>query len=372
MAQAQRLVSGAAADMANAPARAGIAEKFDRAMGDAARSAKRFQTAIGATQAAIAAARLDLEGFVNNLPGAFGLVAGSMFALGRAIREAITGEIAAAKKEMEDLQLAATQSGLKAEARDVDRLTEIVKAQSDEQRIELERRREIALARQQLLKLEEEGATQEAIALVKAKERLANEKARAALADVQAAKRKSADEAHAKQMKEYDQRRAAQDEAANEISDIGVRIRMAGTADPMKKAALQYELDLREIRRKEIEDRENIGEMDAAALRRKREELLYAEGLAKADEIRAKQAEEALKADKERLGKLKSELGEIEKPGGFTQSISSSIGGSFRVANLSAAGEQVRYAERTASLAEQIKTLVQKIEGKIATEPGFA
>jgi hypothetical protein len=386
MAQAEQTVAQSAAAMTQAVERMSLGQRFDAFMKQGVAGAKRLGMALGGLGAAGAAASGDIQGAFNQLPGVFGMVGGSAFALGKMLGEAIFGsaeeELEKFKKEMAELDRA---SGFRTQARDAERLVAIEQETNALARIELQRRNEIAKVRQSILTAETEGAIAEAAAAVAAQESLINAKAENAVKE-EMARRAEEESKRAEELHAYEQKRAeeakkiaeakkeAQQAASQEQEDIIAQIAVLKEQDELRQNELELEMKLRDIRRDRAELTEKLGAEGARNLLLAREELAIVEAEQRAKEITAKREEDARKAEadamKEQLRERQEMLKELDKPMSLTQSIQTSIGGSFTVANTSAQAAMKTIAERQSTLQQQIKELVERISQQVSGMQG--
>jgi hypothetical protein len=386
MAQAEQTVASAAANMTQSVERMSLGQRFDAYMKQGAAGAKRLGLALGGLGAASAAAVGDIEGAFRMLPGVFGMVGSSAMALGKIIGEQIFGsaaeELEKFKKEMAELDRA---TGFRTQARDAERLVAIEQETNTLARIELQRRNEIAKVRQSILTMETEGANAEAVAAVAAQERLINVKAENAVkaemarrSEEEAKKDEERSEYRRKQAEDAarlaEEKRKAQQVASQEIEDIQSLIVIAKEQDQLRENELQLEMKLRDIRRDRKELTEQIGAEAARNLMLAREELAIVNAEQRAKEITAKREQEAQKAEadalKEELRQRQDMLKALDKPMSLTQSIQTSIGGSFTVANSSVQSAMKSIAERQSTLQQQIKELVERISQQVSGMQG--
>ncbi len=402
MKQAEQLVAQSTQSMGQAVQRVGLAQKFDDWMAAGTRGAKRLNLALGASATAAAVAAGDIEGAMNSLPGVFGLVAGSAFKLGGAIHEAFTG----AKAEAEALAKAVSEierrSGFKAAARDAERLIAIEQERNELSKIELSKRRELAHVRQQLLTMETEGATAEAVAAVAAQERLIIVRAEEATkreiarlekeqADIAAKNREEAEKIAEANRKAAEEKRAAIQRAATEAADNMATLAIVREEDEFTRRQLELQQELLEINRERKSLVQQMGDVAADDLIRSRELVAQAKAKIDLDQIATERMkehgallDEQRKKERDRIAasqdSLKSELdmrkrmlGETQGVSSFTQSVQTSIGGTFNVANLGAQSAMRSIAEKQAALQTRIAELVAQIarnttaaEGSIA------
>jgi hypothetical protein len=386
MAQAEQTVASAAANMTQSVERMSLGQRFDTYMKQGAAGAKRLGIALGGLGAAGAAAAGDIEGAFRMLPGVFGMVGSSAMALGKMIGEQIFGsaaeELEKFKKEMAELDRA---TGFRTQARDAERLVAIEQETNTLARIELQRRNEIAKVRQSILTMETEGANAEAVAAVAAQERLINVKAENAVkaemarrSEEEAKKDEERSEYRRKQAEDAarlaEEKRKAQQVASQEIEDIQSLIVIAKEQDQLRENELQLEMKLRDIRRDRKELTEQIGAEAARNLMLAREELAIVNAEQRAKEITAKREQEAQKAEadalKEELRQRQDMLKALDRPMSLTQSIQTSIGGSFTVANSSVQSAMKSIAERQSTLQQQIKELVERISQQVSGMQG--
>ena len=386
MAQAEQTVASAAANMTQSVERMSLGQRFDTYMKQGAAGAKRLGIALGSLGAAGAAAAGDIEGAFRMLPGVFGMVGSSAMALGKMIGEQIFGsaaeELEKFKKEMAELDRA---TGFRTQARDAERLVAIEQETNTLARIELQRRNEIAKVRQSILTMETEGANAEAVAAVAAQERLINVKAENAVkaemarrSEEEAKKDEERSEYRRKQAEDAarlaEEKRKAQQVASQEIEDIQSLIVIAKEQDQLRENELQLEMKLRDIRRDRKELTEQIGAEAARNLMLAREELAIVNAEQRAKEITAKREQEAQKAEadalKEELRQRQDMLKALDRPMSLTQSIQTSIGGSFTVANSSVQSAMKSIAERQSTLQQQIKELVERISQQVSGMQG--
>ncbi len=399
MQQAEQTVASSTAAMASTVEKAGLGAKFDRWMTEGGRGAKRLGLGIGGAAAATAAATGDIEGALNALPGVFGAVAGAAYGLGGAIYEAFSGakaEAEALKKEVEELE---RRNAFKAMARDADRLLRIEQERDELSRIELSKQRELALVRQSINQLETEGATQEAVAMVAAQERLIIAKAENAV-KAEMAKRESEQAKRAAEIAEFERKRAEEAEKAaaakrealakanTEMEDNAALVGIAREQDEFVRRQLELEQELREIARERKAIAKEIGDVAADDLIRSRQLVAETKARNDLDEIAQKrmdeynkEREDARKKEQEAIVEnLKTELegrkkvlGEVRDVSSFTQSVSTSIGGSFSVANLGASAAMRTIAEKQQALQARIAELVAEIARKVGgVEGGIA
>lgn len=173
MQQATQIVNSTSAQMANAVER-NIGQRFDAAMSNAGRSAKRLNMAMDSTRAVTLAATGDIEGAMMALPGVFGAVAGSAFTLGGVLHEAFTGAKAAAAELEAQVKKIESSSSVKAQTREYERLLAIEKELDPIRKLELERQNAIAKSRREMLETTKEINGEEAAAMQAARERLIN------------------------------------------------------------------------------------------------------------------------------------------------------------------------------------------------------
>lgn len=173
MQQAAQVVNSTSAQMASAVER-NIGQRFDAAMSNAGRAAKRLNMAMDSTRAVALAAGGDIEGAMMALPGVFGAVAGSAFTLGGVLHEAFTGAKAAAAELEAQVKKIESSSTVKAQTREYERLLAIEKELDPIRKLELERQNAIAKARREMLETTKEIKGDEAAAMQAARERLIN------------------------------------------------------------------------------------------------------------------------------------------------------------------------------------------------------
>jgi dTMP kinase len=233
--------------------------------------------------------------------------------------------------------------------------------------------------------METEGANAEAVAAVAAQERLINVKAENAVkaemarrSEEEAKKDEERSEYRRKQAEDAarlaEEKRKAQQVASQEIEDIQSLIVIAKEQDQLRENELQLEMKLRDIRRDRKELTEQIGAEAARNLMLAREELAIVNAEQRAKEITAKREQEAQKAEadalKEELRQRQDMLKALDKPMSLTQSIQTSIGGSFTVANSSVQSAMKSIAERQSTLQQQIKELVERISQQVSGMQG--
>lgn len=367
MQQAGQLVGTTAAQMSDAVQKMSLAEKFDRAMSDAGRAAKRLNTAIDGVRAATLLATGDIEGALKSLPGPFGMVAGAAFDLGGALHEAFTGAKAALAAAAEEMQKLEARSGFNAQARDAERLLEIERETDPIRKLELERQNAIAVARRQARQAASEGAGHDAAAAAAAQERLINaqfdnkiREANTRLAKDQAdIEKKTADDAKKKAddaKAEADMMAKATERGRRLIEDATAEKDIALAADDATRRRLELEKDLRDIERERIENAKEMGEELANQV---------------AD------AQKGMRISKEEVD-LRNELADVEREIAseqesargrmqMTQTVESSFGGSLVVANQSAQRGIEVATEKQVKLQERIAQLV----GQIAAAQGM-
>lgn len=359
--QTAEIVKTSTQQMTQAVERMSLGQRFDAAMSQAARSAKRLNFAMDATRSAALAASGDIEGAMNALPGVFGAVASSAFSLGGALHEAFTGAKAALAEAAAEAEKLERRSGFKALQRDAERLLEIETEADPIRKLELERQNAIAVARRQARQAASDGAGHEAAAAAAAEERVINaqydnkiREATSRIAREQAdAERRLADEAMRKAEqaeKEASARAAASDRGRRLLEDANAEKQIALAMDDATRRRLELEKDLRDIERERIENAKEMGEALAmqvaeaqAGMRIAREEIELRNELADVERDIAAEQESA-------RGRMQ-----------MTQTVETSFGGGLVVANQSAqrgiavaTEKQVRLQERIADLVAQI------------------
>jgi hypothetical protein len=366
MQQAESMVNGAARSMAEAPARAGIWQRFDAVFAKINQSSKRAMNAVTVATVGASAAAGDFQGVLNALPGGMGAVAGSAFQLGGALHEMFTGakaEAAALVKEVETLNL---RSGLKADTRAVERQVGIEKELDPLRKIELQRQHELAEVRAEVLKMQGEGATQEQVSLAAAKERLVNARAENAIREHNqqlAEKQKDADEKAAKEAQaKAEQYQKAFDAAHREYDIARASLDILNEQDEVRAIELKRDMDLNLLWRERKELAASIGDIAADQLLTAKEALVTAEAQKAIDAERQKQAEESMKQE---LAATKELLASTKLPTALTGSVQASVGGAFTFANSAAANKYQDAMVRQADLTAKIKELVARIEASV-------
>ncbi len=360
------MVNNAATAMAQAPERAGIFARFNDVFMRINRAGKTAMNALSVGQASAALAAGDLQGALSSLPGALGAVAGGAFQLGGTLHELFTGakaEAAALAKEMEDL---GRRSGFKSETRDVERQVAIEKEMDPLRKIELQRQHELAQVRQEIHKMQTDGATQEAVALVAARERLVNAKADNAIRDhnTKLAEQQRKDEEDALKLvqQQADARAKAFAAAEKEYDTARSELAIFNEQDAVKKIEMQRDHDLNMLYRDRATLVEQIGETAADQLLDAKAALITSKAAKDLDEERGRLAKERAQDE---LKAAEEQLRGIKMPTAFTSSIQASVGGAFTFAN-TAVQDKLRDAMlKQADLTAKIKDLVARIEANV-------
>lgn len=366
MNQATQSVNAASQQMTQAAQ--SFAARWDAAMSNAGRSAKRINTGMDFARSATLIATGDIEGGLNALPGVFGAVAGAAFSLGGALHEAFTGAKAALAEAAAEAQKMETRSGFKAATRDAERMLEIEEEADPIRKLELERQNAIAVARRQARQSASEGAGHEAAAAAAAQERVINaqydnkirEKTTQLAKEQSDAEQKLAAEAMKKAeeaQKEAEAKAKAMERGQRLIEDANAESQIASAADDATKRRLALERDLHAIERERIDNAKEMGEHLASQVAEAQAGMRIAKEQAELqDELKQKQEELA-------------DMQKAASGAATVQSVDFGFGGSMAVATQGAQQGVLAANEKQVALQQQITALVAAIARNTSTIP---